>query len=106
MDNGSIARSRRVDGRGEWNADSGRGRFSWRDGSSNDPAQCRPSTGRLTTLIVSLGFITQVRHLFVIEAAVAALVLHAMVVNRLSGIDFPLWAPKRHPVLLPRPPRD
>ena len=57
-----------------------------------------------TTLIVSLGFITRVQDLMVIEAAVAALLLHALLVNRLSGIDFPLWAPRKHPGPLPRPP--
>jgi CBS-domain-containing membrane protein len=57
-----------------------------------------------TTLIVSLGFITRIRHLLVIEAAVAALSLHAIVINRLSGIDYPLWSPKKHPAALPRPP--
>jgi CBS-domain-containing membrane protein len=57
-----------------------------------------------TTLIVSLGFITRLRYLLVIEAAVVVLVLHAMLVNRLSGIDYPLWSPKKHAAPLPRPP--
>ena len=57
-----------------------------------------------TTLIVSLGFITTIWQLLVIEAAVVALCLHAIVVNRLAGVDYPLWSPKKHPAPLPRPP--
>jgi CBS-domain-containing membrane protein len=45
-----------------------------------------------TTLIVSLGFITAPSHLAIIEAAVALLALQALVVNRLAGIDYPLWS--------------
>jgi CBS-domain-containing membrane protein len=45
-----------------------------------------------TTLIVSLGFITAPTHLAIIEAAVAFLALQALVVNRLAGIDYPLWS--------------
>jgi CBS-domain-containing membrane protein len=56
-----------------------------------------------TALIVSLGFITQFRHLAVIEIAVAVLLLHALLVNRLSGLDFPMWGPTRHRGVLPRP---
>jgi hypothetical protein len=29
--------------------------------------------------------------------------VHAIAVNRLSGIDFPLWSPRKHPASLPRP---
>jgi CBS domain-containing membrane protein len=57
-----------------------------------------------TTLIVSLGFLTQWRDLLVIEAAVALLLVQAFAVNRLSGIDYPLWSPRKHPAPLPRPP--
>ena len=46
-----------------------------------------------TTLIISLGFITAPDHLVAIEAAVALLALQALVVNRLAGIPYPLWAP-------------
>lgn len=56
-----------------------------------------------TTLIVSLGFITQTRSLLVIEAAVIAMVAYAFVINRVSGVDYPLWTPRRGPVPLPRP---
>jgi CBS-domain-containing membrane protein len=45
-----------------------------------------------TTLIVSLGIVTRPTHLVVIEAAVALLTLQAIAINRLAGIDYPLWA--------------
>jgi len=55
-----------------------------------------------TTLIISLGIVTRPFHLLVIEIAVAILTLQAIVINRLAGIDYPLWAlrdrPAREPV--------
>ena len=45
-----------------------------------------------TTLIVSLGIVTQPFHLLVIEIAVGILTLQAIAINRLAGIDYPLWA--------------
>lgn len=45
-----------------------------------------------TTLIVSLGLITQPWHLAVIELAVGLLCLQAICFNRLAGLDYPLWA--------------
>jgi CBS-domain-containing membrane protein len=48
-----------------------------------------------TTLIVSLGIVTRPFHLAVIEIAVAILTLQAIVINRLAGIDYPLWALRR-----------
>lgn len=59
-----------------------------------------------TTLIVSLGFITQLQQLLVIEAAVFALLVQAFLINRLSGIDYPIWSPRKHTAPLPRPPVD
>jgi CBS domain-containing membrane protein len=47
-----------------------------------------------TTLIVSLGAIAQPSHLVVIEVALVLLVLQAIVINRLAGLDFPLWRPR------------
>ena len=44
-----------------------------------------------TTLIISLGIVTRPFHLLVIEIAVAILTLQAIVINRLAGIDYPLW---------------
>jgi CBS-domain-containing membrane protein len=45
-----------------------------------------------TTLIVSLGIVTEPMHLLVIEIAVLLLVLQAIAINRLAGIDYPLWS--------------
>jgi CBS-domain-containing membrane protein len=45
-----------------------------------------------TTLIISLGFITTLAHVCLIEIAVALMVLQALGVNRLAGIDYPLWS--------------
>jgi len=59
-----------------------------------------------TTLIVSLGFITQPHHLLVIEVAVAVLVVYTVVVNRSAGIDYPIWSPRPHERSLPRPPAE
>jgi hypothetical protein len=50
-----------------------------------------------TTLIISLGFITAPAHLCVIEAAVALMALQALAVNRLAGIDYPLWSARVPP---------
>src|SRR5262245_35930483 len=45
-----------------------------------------------TALIVALGSITSPAHLGIIELAVALLVLKALALNRLAGIDYPLWS--------------
>ena len=45
-----------------------------------------------TTLIVSLGMVTAVWHLLIIESAVALLTVQAILINRHAGIDYPLWA--------------
>ncbi|HEY7957518.1 MAG TPA: HPP family protein [Polyangia bacterium] len=45
-----------------------------------------------TTLIISLGIVTRPFHLVIIEVAVALLALQAIGINRLAGIDYPLWA--------------
>lgn len=52
-----------------------------------------------TTLIVSLGILHEPWQLAVLMLAVCLLVLQGIVINRLAGIDYPLWAP--HP---PSPP--
>jgi CBS-domain-containing membrane protein len=44
-----------------------------------------------TTLIVSLGIVAHPFHLLVIEVAVALMVLQAIVINRLAGLDYPVW---------------
>lgn len=50
-----------------------------------------------TTLIISLGMVTRPSYLAVIELAVALLTLQALAINRLAGIDYPLWASKVKP---------
>jgi CBS-domain-containing membrane protein len=48
-----------------------------------------------TTLIISLGIVTKPFHLLVIEIAVALLTVHAFLINRLAGLDYPLWARRK-----------
>ena len=45
-----------------------------------------------TTLIVSLGLVTRPEYLVMLEAGVALLVLQAIIINRLTGVRYPLWA--------------
>jgi CBS-domain-containing membrane protein len=45
-----------------------------------------------TTLIVSLGIVTRPKYLVLIEAAVILLTIQAIAINRLAGLDYPLWA--------------
>ncbi len=45
-----------------------------------------------TTLIVSLGIVTKPFYLLIIEIAVALLVGQGIAINRLAGLDYPLWA--------------
>ena len=45
-----------------------------------------------TTLIVSLGIISQPRELVVIEVAVLLLVIQALVINRIAGLPYPFWS--------------
>jgi CBS-domain-containing membrane protein len=47
-----------------------------------------------TTLIISLGIVTRPLHLVIIQVAVVLLTAQAIVINRLAGIDYPLWAPR------------
>ncbi len=64
-----------------------------------------------TTLIVSLGIITEPSHLVVLEVAVVLMVLQAIAINGLAGIEYPLWsavppvrdAGPRHPPGPPAP---
>ncbi len=48
-----------------------------------------------TTLIVSLGILTQPWQLLLLMVAVGLLTLQAIVINRLAGIPYPLWSPPR-----------
>ncbi|MGH2736629.1 MAG: HPP family protein [Actinomycetota bacterium] len=45
-----------------------------------------------TTLIVSLGILATPGKLAVLMLAVIALILQGLVINRLAGIDYPLWS--------------
>lgn len=45
-----------------------------------------------TAMIVALGVVTRPAYLVVLEAAVALLVGQAIVINRLTGVRYPLWA--------------
>lgn len=46
-----------------------------------------------TTLIISLGILTKPWQLVLLMVAVLLLTLQALVINRLAGIDYPLWNP-------------
>lgn len=48
-----------------------------------------------TTLIVSLGLISQPRDLLVLEAAVIILTILAFGINRLAGLPYPVWGPRK-----------
>jgi CBS domain-containing membrane protein len=48
-----------------------------------------------TTLIVSLGILRKPEQLAVLMVAVALLVIQGLVINRLAGIQYPVWAPRR-----------
>ncbi len=54
-----------------------------------------------TTLIVSLGIVTKPSYLLLIEVAVVLLTIQAFAINRLAGLDYPLWA-KRVPASPPK----
>ena len=50
-----------------------------------------------TTLIVSLGILREPWQLAVLMLAVALLVVQGFVINRLAGIDYPVWAARSAP---------
>ena len=54
-----------------------------------------------TTLIVSLGIITQPKELVIIEVAVVLLTAQALAINRLAGIPYPLWSGQKPAETLP-----
>jgi CBS domain-containing membrane protein len=47
-----------------------------------------------TALIVSLGVLHQPWQLGVLMLAVGLLVVQGIAINRLAGIDYPLWSPR------------
>lgn len=49
-----------------------------------------------TTLIVSLGLMPHLWQLPVLMVAVAMLTLQGLVINRLAGLDYPWWEPRRN----------
>jgi CBS-domain-containing membrane protein len=50
-----------------------------------------------TTLIVSLGILREPWQLAVLMLAVGLLVLQGIAINRLAGLDYPLWSQRRTP---------
>ncbi|HZR08978.1 MAG TPA: HPP family protein [Myxococcales bacterium] len=50
-----------------------------------------------TTLIISLGAISRPAHLVIIELALVLLVVQAIAINRLAGLDYPLWRRRARP---------
>lgn len=50
-----------------------------------------------TTLIVSLGLMRTPEQLTILMVAVVLLILQGFVINRLAGLPYPVWAPKREP---------
>ena len=52
-----------------------------------------------TTLIVSLGILHEPWQLGVLMIAVVLLVVQGFVINRLAGVDYPLWAARPRPVV-------
>ena len=50
-----------------------------------------------TTLIVSLGIITQPKELVIIEVAVFLLTAQALAINRVAGIPYPIWRSQKAP---------
>lgn len=48
-----------------------------------------------TTLIVSLGILPRPSQLVALFAAILLLVLQGIVINRIAGIPYPLWGPRR-----------
>ncbi|HWE11886.1 MAG TPA: cyclic nucleotide-binding domain-containing protein [Solirubrobacteraceae bacterium] len=49
-----------------------------------------PAAG--TTLVVALGVVSKPGYLLLLEAGCALLVIQAIVINRLTGVRYPLWA--------------
>jgi CBS domain-containing membrane protein len=50
-----------------------------------------------TTLIISLGLLTRIPQLILLMIAVCLLTIQALAINRLAGIDYPLWNPRQRP---------
>jgi len=50
-----------------------------------------------TTLIVSLGILARPEQLAVLMIGVVLLLAQGFVINRLAGLDYPLWSPRPGP---------
>jgi CBS domain-containing membrane protein len=48
-----------------------------------------------TTMIVSLGILAKPEYLVIIEIAVVLLAAQAFIINRLAGLQYPIW--RSHP---------
>jgi CBS-domain-containing membrane protein len=51
-----------------------------------------------TALVISLGVFTKLYQLPIMETAVIILTLQAIIVNKLSGVDYPTWTPRTPPL--------
>jgi CBS domain-containing membrane protein len=60
-----------------------------------------PPPGAATTLIVSLGIISQPNELVVIEVAVFLLTAQAFAINRIAGIPYPVWSKQKQLEIAP-----
>ncbi len=54
-----------------------------------------------TTLIVSLGILRKPPQLAVLMVAVVLLVVQGFIINRLAGIEYPVWSPDTEPPTYP-----
>jgi CBS domain-containing membrane protein len=54
-----------------------------------------------TTLVVSLGIISQPKELVIIEVAVILLTVQAFAINRLAGIPYPVWSKHKSEGIVP-----
>lgn len=59
--------------------------------------KCPHPPAGATTLIISLGLLTHISQLILLMVAVCLLTLQALAINRLAGIDYPLWNPRQRP---------
>jgi CBS-domain-containing membrane protein len=56
--------------------------------------RCQHPPAGATTLIIALGIMTKPLALLVLMEAVALLVLQGIVINRLAGVEYPIWRQK------------
>lgn len=77
--------------RGPWSDNSGRRSVARGHGRVDGSFRVSHPPAGATTLIVSLGIISQPKDLAIIEAAVVLLTAQALAINRLAGLPYPLW---------------